>query len=274
MIADWYEDGFNIGRQYGETALVEPGKILFIPAKINLRAIIESESKIKTRDDVSSLTFDREVPSLFWKENLIAAENNTYVFETKYCKESDEVLPRRYLKDIPERLANEFLREVPQKFSGLAAKIAGNEVDSRKMLWKFYEFVHEHLRPKRKTTGKPLKQLMEEYEAKGCFYGNCKEARDFYAALCNSKGFPTKKVMGKVLKPGGHVWVDVFVPTDRGYKLLPVDPALSYFGSFSRYDHIFFESLPRGGGLLKAIEGLVKPKENMFRLTILKAEGN
>ena len=214
MIAAWYEGNFEKQHYYEENALVKPKTFVFVPARINLRAVIESKGNINTYK-TSLFEGDREAPPLFWSENLVS-EENPYIFETKYCTESDDLLPISYLNKIPERLAKIFLRKTPPRISELADKLVGKEKDTRKLLKKFYEFVAEHEKFLRYTLTKPIEQLVDEYDSKGYFYGNCKEARDFYAALCNSKGFPTKKVLGISLNSWGHVWVDVFVPSEDG----------------------------------------------------------
>lgn len=244
QIPDWYTDGFDSPHKYGESVLISPETWVFIPARINLRAVIESERRIKSNEYLSHTRLDREVPSLFWDENLVPSDGNVYVFETRYCTESDEILPLSYLSQIPERLTKKFLREVPSRVSELADKLVGVETDTRTLLRKFYEFVAEHRIYQTPTSGKPIEQLLSEYERVGYFYGNCTESRNFYAALCDAKGLPTKKVSGKSFLAEGHAWVDVFVPTDGGYKLLPVDPSLEYFGNLYPAQHLFMEYTP------------------------------
>ena len=247
MIEDWFEDGFAKPHAYGEDVLVNPGTILFVPARINLRATMKSDREIEDCGYVGICKYhkhERMTGSLFWSENLVPSEGHIYVFETKYCTKSDDILPASCLGQIPEKLRREFTRPVPNGISELADKLVGDETDTIKLLGKFFVFVGEHLEPEMITTGKPVEQLLEEYQSKGHFYGNCKEARDFYIALCDSRGYPSKRVSGKSAKRGGHVWVDVFVPVGNGYRLLPVDPALIYFGNFNPDSHYFFEYTP------------------------------
>ena len=126
----------------------------------------------------------------------------------------------------------------------LANKLIGSERNSFKVLQRFYQFVYALEKLEIPTTGKPIEQLLEEYNDGGFFYGGCKEARDFLIALCNAKGYPAKKVYGKSLGPCTHVWADVFVPVEDGYKFFPIDAALGYFGNHSPMDHLFFEKSP------------------------------
>ena len=243
----WYESKEKkIVKHYlEEIVLVNPDNILFIPSLLNLRATIECEKKIQPPIEPPVSTRKREVPALFWEENLILSDEKFHIFETKYYNDFDEILPIDYLNQIPEKFNKKFIKKPPKKISELADKLVGKEKDTRKILKKFYNFVIEHHKPELDTTGKSLRRIMKEYEKGGFFYGNCKEIRDFYSALCNSKGLPTKKVIGKVLeKSGGHTWADVFIPTDRGYKLFPVDGALRYFGYTKPLQNVFLEFLP------------------------------
>ena len=134
---------------------------------------------------------------------------------------------------------------MPDGIRQLAKSLAGKETDTRQVLQRFYEFVYFHEKPEFPTTGKPIEQLLEEYNNEGFFYGNCKEASTFYMALCNAVGYPTKWVEGKALDSGGHVWTDVFVPMKSGYKIFPVDAALGNFGNLDESDNLFFERSPK-----------------------------
>lgn len=276
MIADYYSHGFELKEHYyGEDILVTPETALFVPARVNLRAIIEADRGIKTLQFASYCENDREVPALFWDENLSFSDENTYVFETKYCEEGEGILPVTHIGLIPEKIKRGFTRPVPDGISQLASKLIGKEDSTRRILRKFFDFIHEHQRTRR-TTGEPIEQLLDEYEKTGYFYGNCKEVRDFYIALCDSQGYPTKKVLGKALDVGGHVWVDVFVPVESGYKLLPIDSALGYFGNLSPIDHLFFEYTPiiMPIGIISRIRNFVRRKdaEKDYKLRIERIE--
>lgn len=267
MSADYYSDGFDNEHSYGEKVSVNPGTLLLIPAKGNLRAKIEAE-RIKTEERLCFLIADaRTPPPIFWDENLISSEEGTHVFETKYIAASDEILPVSYLKNIPERLRQRFLRKAPTAIHELTDRIVGHEKETRKILHKFYEFVYEHLKLETPTTGKPIKKLLEEYNKRGFFYGNCKEARDLYIALCDAKRFPAKKVIGKPLCSRGHVWVDIFVPIENGYKLFPVDAALGYCGYHDPRYHLFWETCPHIP-LLEKILNFVRRKDSNYKLSL------
>ncbi len=263
-------DGYLIPHSYGEEAEIKPGTFLTIMALRNLRAVIESEIDIKpvdikpVADDAFSF-FDGYTPSIFWAENKGPASNGrTYVFETRYCS-TDEILPPKYLSQIPRRLSRRFLRSVPQKVSDLKDRLIGSENNGDKILKRFYEFCVEHQKRERPTSGKPVEELMEEYEREGYFYGNCKEASNFYAALCNAAGFPAKKVFGRT-PIGGHCWTDVIVPTEDGWKLLAVDPALGCFGDFKYTLHQFIDPSPDFATLLRSIFRIRKPKTYMLKI--------
>lgn len=275
MIADYYSEGFNKEHKYGEEVVVSPKTSLFIPVRSNLRARIESKRKLELAPYAGTLKKEREVPALFWDGNLVSERDGTYVFETKYVSDSDDVLPSEYLGTLPERIRKEFLKEMPQGIHKLANKLTGNERDSTKILQRFYEFVYEHEKLEHHTTGKPIEQLLKEYNDSGFFYGNCKEASDFFMALCNTKGYPTKRVFGKVLQFGGHVWTDVFVPVEDGYRFLPVDPILSYFGNHNPIDHLFFEYTPNIPiGLSSIVYNFMRNEKTPtdYRLSIEKIE--
>ena len=254
MIADYYSKGFDKEHVYGETIDVVPKILLFIPVKGNLRAIIESKERIRISKycpyanpskypDVNKL--DRAPPSLFWDEYLVSSENKRYVFETNYCTDSDDILPISHVDQIPAPLKREFLRVVPRGIHDLANNLIGNEIESRTILQKFNNFVYEHEKPENETTGKPIEQLLDEYERTGDFYGNCKEASTFFMGLCDAAEYPTKRVIGKSPHAlEGHVWVDVFVPVENSYKLFPVDAALDLFGNHNPEFHILFEESP------------------------------
>jgi hypothetical protein len=244
MIADYYLEGFDKEHKYSEEVVVSPKTCLFIPMKGNLRAKIEAERKLEMSLYKGLMGDERGVPALFWDGNLVLDKGGTYVFETRYVSDSDDVLPFSYLGTLPNRVRKKFLKKVPQEIHELANKLTGNERNSIKILRKFYEFVREHQKPESPTIGKPIKQLLKEYDDDGFFYGNCKEAKNFFMALCDAKGYPTKQVCGKSLQPGGHVWSDVFVPVNKGYKFLPVDAALGYFGNHNLTSHLFYETTP------------------------------
>jgi len=241
----WYEDGFENVHIYGEHVLITPNTILFIPARINLRATIEAEKVIELHKHTLSDKCEREVPAIFWKENITFQDGKATIFETKYCSDPDNILPISFLEQIPEGLRDEFLEKAPNGIYELANELVGDEKDTRKLLMKFYTFASENIKYEKPTTGKPIEELLDEYKNTGYFFGNCKEARDFYMALCNAKGYPAKRVSGKAaLGSGGHVWADVFVPTEDGYKLLPADPARGSFATLNPSCHLFFERAP------------------------------
>lgn len=248
----WYEDGFKISHTYSENVLIKENTLLFIPARINLKATIESERGIQVHEHPWMMSPSREVPPLFWNENLVHSNKNTYVFKTNYYTNDEEILSISCLDKIPKKLTKKFLKKVPKGISELSDKLVGStEKDITKILKKFYEFTKEHEKSKSPTPKKSIKELLSEYKKDGFFYGSCKEARDFFSALCNSKGLPTKKVLGKSLQPLAHVWVDVFVPVKKSYKLFPVDAALGFFGTLSPLDHLFFEYGPLTSTLIK-----------------------
>lgn len=269
MLENWFHDGFKDSHNYGEEVLVNP-TVLFIPLRSNLRAEIKSERGIKTRKKAFAEHWDRSPPPLFWDEYLISSEKGIYVFETRYVTDSNEILSIRYLDHIPERTRKSFLRKVPTGIDELVNKLVGKETETRKILQTFHDFVYEHEKLESPTTGKPIKKLLDEYSRTGYFYGNCKEARDFYMALCNAKGYPTKRVTGKLPESGGHVWTDVFVPIEDGYKLLPVDAIWGYFGNLNSGSHLFLEYAPElRFGFFSGVWNFVKggPKEN-YKLKI------
>ncbi len=273
MIADYYSEAFDKEHKYGEEAVISPKTILFIPVRGNLRARIESERKIELLPDWNLKI--REVPALFWSENLVLEDGKNYVFETKYVSNSHDILPPHYLETLPSIIRKRFLKKVPQGIHELANKLIGNEKESIEILQRFHDFVHEHEREENPTTGKPIEQLLKEYNEGGFFYGNCKEARDFFMALCDAKGYPTKRVDGKCLESGCHVWADVFVPIKGGYGLLPVDAALGYFGRHNPMNHLFFEHTPdMPSRLFLTALDFVRGKEtpNNYKLSIEKID--
>lgn len=267
-----YADGFENGYKYNENVLIKPDACLFIPARVNLEATIESERKIKIREYATTsslLAEDRDVPSLFWSENLIYSDKNIYVFQTNYYKNDAEILPISYLDKIPKKLTKNFLRKVPQEILELANKLIGTEKNITNILNKFYEFTMEHEKYKSPTSGKSIEKLLSEYKKDGYFYGTCKEARDFFSALCNSQGLPTKKVVGKSLSPCAHVWVDVIIPTNNGYKLFPVDAALKFFGELQPLDHLFYEYAPLLNlNIFNEISDTFKKEDYKYKLKI------
>ncbi len=233
---------------------MRPGTYLFVPMHGNLKATIKTEKELKMSKHACIFPMDREVPALFWSENLnldLASDGKRiYTFKTKYIQDFSEILPSDYLKNVPRWAEENFLADVPSGIIKLANKLAGNEKDTVKILEKFYYFIVNHMQVELITMGKPLEQLLDEYANAGCFYGNCKEAKTFLMGLCNAKGFPTKGVYGKSLRPLAHVWTDVFVPVEGGYKLLPIDGALGYFGYHDCMSHLLFEPTPAVSGLL------------------------
>lgn len=272
MIADYYSQGFDEEHIYGQEVLVHPNTTLFIPIDGNLRAIIEAERiKASRKAWIAVSNQDRTPPALFWDEILVASDKGSFVFETRYITDSDDVLPISYMNQIPERLRKEFLSDVPEGIHQLAKSLIGNERETRRILHRFYEFVHEHEKPEHHTIGKPIEQLLEEYSEKGFFYGNCKESRIFYVSLCNAIGYPTKRVEGKALSIGGHVWTDVFVPMERGYGLIPADATLENFGHHNRRNHLLFEKSPempinRISRLKNWVKGKDNPKEYKLKI--------
>jgi hypothetical protein len=269
MIADYYCSGFDRRCIYGEKVLVNPMEAIFIPVRGNLKAIIDSEEKINlfnNADGLSdSLARERNPPALFWSEYLSSKKDDKYVFETKYIKNSDEILPISSLDNIPSNLRKEFLCKVTPEVSKLANKIVRNEKETKTILKRFYDFILENQRPLNPTTGKSVETMLEEYEKNGHFTGNCKEARDFYMALCDSVGYPTKRVSGKNLVYGGHVWPDVFVPVKDGYGLFPVDAALWHFGCHNAEDQIFFEHAPK---ISWNFSNIIRKPQTNYKLTI------
>lgn len=246
MIADYYSKRFE-EQKYGETITIPPETCLFIPVRGNLRATITAQRNLEISPHSCTTRMggiEREVPALFWSENLVSAEDRTYIFETKYVSDSDIILPFDYLETLPKKIRKNFLRKVPQKVHELADELTGSERDSIKILQKFYDFIYQHEEAEYHTQGKPIEELLDEYTDTGYFYGNCKEARNFFMALCDAKGYPSKAVSGKALEPGGHVWLDVFVPVRGGYKLVPADATLNHFGKHNPMNHLFFEYTP------------------------------
>jgi hypothetical protein len=244
MVHDWYEEGFNLGHKHGEEVEMNTNVTLFVPIERNLKATIETDKNLKLSDFATIVRTDRETPAIFWRENLVLKEGNTTVFQTNYVTEKDEILPLTEMHNIPLEIRQEFTGKTSPEVQALAQKIIGKRTETQRILWSFYDFVSENLSPKAGTYGKTMDMLMKEYEKDGRFYGSCKEARDFFIALCDAVGYPAKRVTGKSYQPVGHVWADVFVPVENGYKLYPVDAALGYCGMHDPLDHLFFESTP------------------------------
>lgn len=266
MREDYYTGIFEDGHNYGEEVEIVPGTSLCIPAKANIRAVIEGEFDVALpedlpfKDDFTTLT-----PAVFWDENLVYSRDGTYVFETKYCRPPLDALPSCSIEKIPGRIRERFTGSVPPQIQEISNEAVGDEMNTLEVLNSLMKLVHEGLKP-RMTRTRDLKDVVDEYRREGEFRGNCKEASDFLVSLYRSQGFPAKSVFGKPFySTGGHLWADVVVPTEEGYEIIPADPSIDKFGDFDRRYNVFFERSPGA-----YIDGSENEDEISYILTLEK----
>jgi hypothetical protein len=112
----------------------------------------------------------------------------------------------------------------------------------------------------RKKSG--IEEILQEYKEKDRFTGQCKEASLFFSLLCDAKGIPNRRVLGKVgwvFSKKWHVWNEVAVPTSKGYAWTIIDCT-----SFTK-SRWLFTRLPRVP-LLKFLPSLLRRKKLKLRV--------
>lgn len=233
------------GHKFGDEVRLQSkflSKLVLIPAYTDVEIVINSAERINFPNFQPN---DKDPEVVLTKENLHSYEKdlNVYIFRKKNSAELSSVLPLNEISRIPKIIGKTYIERIPQDMYTLARKLyEGN--DTVTAIETFYDFVHRHLRRKSPTTRKKLNKLLKEYRNSGYFYGNCKEACDFFAGLCYTKELPVRKISGKTLySERGHVWDEVCVPTDGGYEWVPVDAIKGYFNNLSD-KHFFISRIP------------------------------
>lgn len=226
---------------FGEEILVKPFRTICVPIDKNVRISLRNNGEYF----LLKKGIDSDYTEILLSDENISFKNDTLtIFETKYSPNLEDIVSLDQLEKIPQRIKKKFLKRVPKGIKKLANELVGNETDTLLILKEFYNFVRTHYKSYSPTTGKKIETLLKEYKKHNHFYGNCKEISSFYAALCNSKGLPVKKVIGKSRGKGAHIWTEVCVPTEKSYRWTPVDPALHYFNQLSYNKHLPVTRLP------------------------------
>lgn len=221
-----YEEKKLVDHLFGEKVVLDYRKfpLLLIPTSNNLEITVRSPRDLiiphlKNNDYLAEV--------IFTQENLHGYSGGIYKFKTRYLFKLDKALPLTEIERIPERVRKLYIKKVPKETHKLADELVGKRnTDTAEIIEKFHDFVSNHIVPGKKV-GKSIKVLLKEFKKQAYFSGNCRDAATIFAALCNCKGLPVRKVGGiNIYQNEGHAWNEVCVPVENtifSYAWIPVD---------------------------------------------------
>ncbi len=275
----WFSGNF-IEHKYGEKAKVKTDEFLFIPAKFNLEVIVDCYGNLDLYDhfqlDLIETLGARyaSTDTIFNKENIVKKEKNRYIFKTKYSETFDDVLTLDYIDKIPREIRKKHVFKIPEKLKNISNKLKEDSLKNTNsdnivytILFPFFFYVKNRRKNYLFNGFKKIERLTNEISENDNFKGACMEGTTLYNALCNSVGLPARRVSGKNLKKGGHVWSEVCVPTKDSYRWIPVDATLGFFNSFYIKKHMVFSKTPDYSISFYFKNMFLKKPEEMF-LTI------
>lgn len=160
-------------------------------------------------------------------------------------------------KDLNEALrATALIQSDDKKIKDQAAKIIGNEKNSREAAKKLNEWVYNSVQKK------PIVSIPSALEVLNQRVGDCNEHTTLYTALARAKGIPTRMAAGIVYMRNGfyyHAWPEVWLG-----EWTAVDPTFNQFPADATHIRFVTGNLDQQSDILRLV-GKLKVKVLEYR---------